>query len=145
MNALKFAIGVPVLAVALVCSGAASAAHGGHAGGHGGGHGGGGHMGDGHGFGGHGHGGFRGVFLGGVFFAGGPWYWNYYDTWPFYDDYLAQPESMAPAYIEQGENPEQPANASWYYCSNPPGYYPYVQSCASGWQRVQPNLPPGMY
>jgi hypothetical protein len=137
MNALKYAIGVPVLAAALACGGTASAARGGHAGAH---------MAHGHTFGGHGHGhghghgGFRGTF-----FAGGPWFWSYYDTWPFYEDYLALPESVAPAYIEQGETPDQPANASWYYCNSPPGYYPYVQNCASGWQRVQPNLPPGMY
>jgi hypothetical protein len=143
MNALKYAIGVPALAAVLACSGPASAAHGGHGGGHGGAH-----MAHAGTFGGHGHGhgGFRGgFFAGGIFYAGAPWLWSYYDAWPFYDDYLALPESVAPAYIEQGENPEQPANANWYYCSNPPGYYPYVQNCASGWQRVQPNLPPGMY
>ena len=140
MNVLKHAIGVPLLAAALAYSGTASAAHGGH---------GGAHMAHAHTFGGHGHGhghgGFRGAFFaGGVFFAGGPGYWSYYDTWPFYDDYLALPESVAPAYIEQGGMLEQP-NANWYYCNSPPGYYPYVQNCPSGWQRVQPNLPPGMY
>src|ERR1700685_482703 len=127
MNALKYAIGVPLLAAALACSGTAGAARGGHAGAH---------MAHGHTFGthghGHGHGGFRGAFFaGGVFFAGGPWFWSYYDTCLFYEDYLALPESVAPAYIEQGETPEQPANASWYYCNSPQGYYPYVQNCAS--------------
>jgi hypothetical protein len=30
-----------------------------------------------------------------------------------------------------------PANEQyWYYCSNPPGYYPTVPRCPSGWQRV---------
>jgi hypothetical protein len=24
----------------------------------------------------------------------------------------------------------------WYYCQNPPGYYPYVQQCGTGWQTV---------
>jgi hypothetical protein len=145
MSALKLAIGVTVMAATLAASGIANAGRGGHGGG---GQAGGGHAGYGHGFGGHGHGHgrFGGVFFGGgVFFAGGLWFWDYYDAWPFYDDYLPVPEFAAPAYIEQGETPAQPTDASWYYCSNPPGYYPYVQNCASGWQRVQPNLPPGMY
>jgi hypothetical protein len=143
MSALKYAICVPALAVAVAFVAPANAAHGGHAG-HGGGHVGNGHTFGGHGHG-HGHGGFGGVFFGGgVFYAGGPWFWSDYDTWPFNEDYLTPPES-APMYIEQDEAPDQPANTSWYYCSNPPGYYPYVQNCASGWQRVQPNLPPGMY
>ena len=28
------------------------------------------------------------------------------------------------------------APATWYYCSDPPGYYPYVTQCYSGWQTV---------
>lgn len=35
----------------------------------------------------------------------------------------------------------QPAPHSWYYCDNPPGYYPYVTTCSSGWRRV-PATPP---
>jgi hypothetical protein len=50
---------------------------------------------------------------------------------------------IAPAYIEQDQGSLQQGAAIWYYCENPPGYYPYVQSCAAGWQRVQPQLPPG--
>jgi hypothetical protein len=39
---------------------------------------------------------------------------------------------------------QQPAQAqSWYHCDNPQGYYPYVQSCGSGWRQV-PATPPGM-
>jgi hypothetical protein len=26
----------------------------------------------------------------------------------------------------------------WYYCHNPAGYYPYVQSCTGEWQKVRP-------
>jgi hypothetical protein len=29
--------------------------------------------------------------------------------------------------------------ATWYYCDNPKGYYPYVANCASPWQAVQPT------
>jgi hypothetical protein len=39
--------------------------------------------------------------------------------------------------VPPGPAPQQ----SWYYCANPRGYYPYVQSCSSGWQQV-PVAPP---
>ena len=26
------------------------------------------------------------------------------------------------------------ASGYWYYCQNPPGYYPYVQQCRVSWQ-----------
>jgi hypothetical protein len=31
----------------------------------------------------------------------------------------------------------------WYYCAAVRGYYPQVQSCAGGWQKVVPQPPPG--
>lgn len=39
-------------------------------------------------------------------------------------------------YVEQ-----PPAQAYWYFCADSQAYYPYVQSCASGWQRVLPRPP----
>lgn len=30
----------------------------------------------------------------------------------------------------------------WYYCQDTQTYYPYVQTCASAWQRVTPQPPP---
>ena len=35
----------------------------------------------------------------------------------------------------------QPQPAVWYYCEESGQYFPYVQSCASGWQ-TQPAMPP---
>ena len=32
-----------------------------------------------------------------------------------------------------------PPTASWYYCDNPQGYYPYVQQCPGGWRAVAPT------
>ena len=29
----------------------------------------------------------------------------------------------------------------WYYCPNPAGYYPDVQTCPDGWLQVVPNRP----
>ena len=30
----------------------------------------------------------------------------------------------------------QPYSQTWYYCSDPAGYYPYVTQCNTGWQPV---------
>jgi hypothetical protein len=156
MKNVKGLIGVLAVLVGLAFSGFAIAYNG--AGGHGGGgHGGGGHGGVGGGHGGHGggyggHYGNRGGFYGYGWsgaYLGGPWFWGAYDTWPLYDGNYYPPEAatLTPTYPEQ----EVPADApqrgetAWYYCGNPPGYYPYVQNCPSGWQRVQPQLPPGRY
>lgn len=37
-------------------------------------------------------------------------------------------------YVEQ-----PPPPAYWYYCPDAQAYYPYVQNCASAWQRVLPR------
>ena len=59
----------------------------------------------------HGHG-----FHGGGFHSGfGVFYYPYYG----YYDY-GQP----------------PSSQTWYYCSDPAGYYPYVTQCNTGWQTV---------
>jgi hypothetical protein len=47
-----------------------------------------------------------------------------------------------PVYIEQqAAAPVQQAQPSgyWYYCNNPQGYYPSVQDCPQGWQKVLPR------
>ena len=54
-------------------------------------------------------------FFGGSF--GYPW-WGYYPDYGYYD--YSQPY------------PSQ----TWYYCSDPAGYYPYVTQCNIGWQAV---------
>ena len=47
-------------------------------------------------------------------------------VYPYPDPYL--PPAVAPAPV--------PAAATWYYCANPQGYYPYVAQCAVPWQPV---------
>jgi hypothetical protein len=65
-------------------------------------------------------------------FAGGAWY--FYDA-PIYP----YPSYVSDYYVDEGENgPGQ----NWYYCNNPPGYYPYVRSCAMPWQAVPATPPP---
>jgi hypothetical protein len=42
--------------------------------------------------------------------------------------------------------PQQPVvNPSnfWYYCTDPAGYFPYVQSCSRAWMQVVPQNVPG--
>jgi hypothetical protein len=76
-----------------------------------------------------------GVFIGfGVPLYPGPYY---YGPPVVYGAPLPYPPVAAPqtAYVA-------PPNPQWYYCANPAGYYPYVQSCAGGWQTV-PATPNG--
>ena len=130
-----------VMFVAALCqSGVATAApHGGggggfHGGGFGGFHGSGGvHA---NGFGGfHGDGFHGGEFHGGEFhdrrfggfFGGfGVLGWPYY-TYPYDWGY----------YPNAGYDWGQYGNSqTWYYCSDPAGYYPYITQCNTGWQAV---------
>jgi len=69
--------------------------------------------------GGHWHDGFQGsrhhFHHGGRFFIGGEIWW----PWPGYPGYVGP---------------------VWYYCANPPGYYPYVGTCLVPWQPVVPAV-----
>lgn len=38
--------------------------------------------------------------------------------------------------------PQAGAAPTWHFCPDSHAYYPYVQSCASPWQRVMPHPPP---
>ena len=57
----------------------------------------------------------------------------------FYDQY-GRPVSQE----AQASAQPQPASATptWLFCAESQSYYPYVQSCASSWQRVMPFPPP---
>jgi hypothetical protein len=122
------------IAAALLCATAlsqpnpayAGGFHGGGGGFHGGGFHGGGFHGGFHGGGFHGNGFHDGRFHDGrfhdnrFFFGGGlayPW-WGYYPDYGYYD--------YGQSYSSQ----------TWYYCSDPAGYYPYVTQCNTGWQAV---------
>jgi len=124
-----------------------SGGHGGMAGGHGS-YGAGGYRG------GYGHGYGRGYGYYGGFYGGA-----YLDPWaygvPFgygmvYPDAVVLPD-YPQAYVGGGTLPLHSADPSgvqqtvqsndWYYCQNSGTYYPYVKTCANGWQRV-PSIPP---
>jgi hypothetical protein len=73
-------------------------------------------------------------------FAGGAWY--FYDT-PVYP----YPGYVSDYYVDQDsyDNSDYAGGApySWYYCQNPPGYYPYIQNCKAQWQAVPAGAPSG--
>ena len=39
-------------------------------------------------------------------------------------------------YPDYGYGSHPNARQTWYYCSDPAGYYPYVTQCKTGWQSV---------
>ena len=103
----------------------------------------------------------RGPYRGGprVSFSVGfgvPAYYPYWYGPRYYYPYYYPPavvvSSPPVTYVEQQPAPvaaapapsaaPAPAAGYWYYCADSSAYYPYVQSCASGWQRVSPT-PPG--
>jgi hypothetical protein len=62
-------------------------------------------------------------------FAGGAWY--FYNT-PIYP----YPGYVSDYYSDDDYGPGSPGGPAWYYCANPPGYYPYVRTCSAPWQPV---------
>jgi hypothetical protein len=99
--------------------------------------------------------GHRGPRVSFGFSFGAPYYaYPYYAPYPYYyPRYYPAPVVVerAPVYVEQAPAPApapaqpqaQPQSQSpagfWYYCNESGAYYPYVQECAGGWQRVAPQ------
>jgi hypothetical protein len=74
-----------------------------------------------------------------------PYYRPYTYTYPYQyytypNQYYPRPPvaTQPPVNEEQVPGPQQ-GESSWYYCPDPPGYYPYVQQCPKGWTKVAPN------
>ncbi len=76
-------------------------------------------------------------------FWGGPFYGPYPYYYPPPVVYAPPPMVYAPPPVVVPPTPayvQQPATANaWYYCDNPRGYYPTVQSCSTGWRQVAPQ------
>lgn len=60
-------------------------------------------------------------------YAGGAWFWYAAPVYPY-------PTDVSDYYYEEPDYNE--AGPAWYYCYNPPGYYPYVPYCNGPWQPV---------
>jgi hypothetical protein len=73
--------------------------------------------------------GWRGGRVGWWWFAGGFWYWYASPIYP-YPGYVPN-DFVAGGYPAPG--------AVWWFCDNPPGYYPYVQGCWH-WRPVNPSV-----
>jgi len=65
------------------------------------------------------------------------WPGYYYPYGPYAYPYPAYPTTV----IQQVPVAVPAAPASYYYCDNPKGYYPYVASCQTPWRPV-PAAPP---
>jgi hypothetical protein len=65
--------------------------------------------------------------------VGGAYYYYPSPIYPYPDPYT--PPVAAPL-------PPSPTGQYWYYCQNPPGYYPYVPSCSTAWQPVPATASP---
>jgi hypothetical protein len=52
------------------------------------------------------------------------------------------PVYVAPRPVTYIEQPQPDSQAYWYYCHEAQAYYPYVQACPGGWQRVAPQPAP---
>ena len=96
-------------------------------------------------------GGSHGYYRGGVWIGApywgwglgwGPGWWGYprygygYPGYGYYNSPVVV-EREAPVYVQPEAQPQY-----WYYCQAPQGYYPYVQQCPGGWQKVLPTPPP---
>jgi hypothetical protein len=86
------------------------------------------------------HHGFHGprVFFGPRVFVGPRFYYPYY--YPYYGypyPYYEPPVVVAPPPTDYVQRP--PAEGYWYYCQDPPGYYPTVATCPGGWIQVAPR------
>jgi hypothetical protein len=61
------------------------------------------------------------------------WWWMVGDAWYFYPRPIyPYPYPYAPPVVV---TPAPPAEY-YYYCANPPGYYPYVPECFGPWSEV---------
>lgn len=106
---------------------------------------GGGHYGHGGGY------GYGGGWRPAVYGPGPGWRTGYYGpgyVYPYGTVYYSQPVVYANQPVVTYSAPAQPMVLSsqtqppvWYYCEASGQYFPYVQSCTSGWQ-TQPAIPP---
>lgn len=106
------------------------------------------------------YGGWRGAYRAPAagFYFGGPLYggvWPYayrypygYGYAPYVVPYTAYVAEEPVVYVErpaEGGTPvaESSPPTSWFYCTDPAGYHPYVQNCSKPWLQVVPQADTG--
>jgi len=67
----------------------------------------------------------------------GPWWGSGVWVQPASPTVVVAPE--APVFVERSPQAEPPAQVWWYWCNESRAYYPYVNQCPAGWQRVAPQ------
>ena len=88
------------------------------------------------------HGGGWGCCAIGLGFYDPLWPGYYAGYWgPGYPYYASPPVTVIQQQpMAAPQAPVQAAPQSYYYCDNPAGYYPYVQSCSQPWRQI-PAVP----
>jgi len=67
------------------------------------------------------------------------WWWVVGDNWFFYPGPIfPYPLYVGPDYYYDYYNYYPSPENYWYYCEDPPGYYPNVQECSGPWEPVPP-------
>lgn len=106
--------------------------------------------------------GWRAGYYPGPIYAG-PRYWGpgitiaapgFWGPWPYawgggyavpyalpYAVPYAAPYSVAPVVVNAAPAAAAPDTGYWYYCTQPAGYFPYVQNCSQAWMKVLPQVP----
>jgi hypothetical protein len=101
-----------------------------------------------HGGGGHGGGGFHGGGFHGGGFHGGGFHGGGFHDHSHRSFFIGAPIVFGPGYYPYDYSypyaysypyESQDSGANYWYCPNPAGYYPDVQTCPSGWLQVVPN------
>ena len=70
------------------------------------------------------------------------WWWVVGDSWFFYPAPIyPYPDYVGPDYYYNYYDYYPAPSYYWYYCADPPGYYPQVQSCNVEWEQVPPQEP----
>jgi len=96
--------------------------------------------------------GYRPVYPGWRAGYWGPGYWGpgYWGPWPYaWGAAVSLPYAVAPVVVNSAPAApvivqpaaEAPASSYWYYCTQPAGYFPYVQQCSQPWMKVVPQVP----
>jgi len=67
------------------------------------------------------------------------WWWVVAGSWFFYPQPIyPYPAYVGPGYYYDYYNYYPTPSYYWYYCEDPPGYFPDVQACNGPWEPVPP-------
>ncbi|MFZ4479774.1 MAG: hypothetical protein ACOYNZ_07780 [Rhodoferax sp.] len=87
-----------------------------------------------------------GIYYGGLGLGWGygyPYAYGYpYSYAPIVINAEAMPQVLIQQDVPVGAAAQnEPSTGYWYYCTQPAGYFPYVQDCSQPWMKVVPQIP----